>query len=52
MLRVAGQFWVQKIGPMSVDLDQLAQQMTNYYSEKANHKCHTVTSVELGDIVV
>ena len=24
--------------PMSVDLDQLAQQMTNYYSEEANQK--------------
>ena len=52
VLRVAGQFWVQKIGPMSVDLDQLVQQMTKYYSEEVNQKCHTMTSVELGDIVV
>jgi len=46
-----GAFWVQKIGPKSVDLDKLTQNMTEYYSDTANQQYHSVTSVNPGDIV-
>jgi len=46
-----GSFWVQKIGPRSVDLDKLTQDMTEYYREDANQKFHEVNSVAPGDIV-
>ena len=46
-----GDFWVQKIGPKSVDLDKLTQDMTEYYREEANKKFHSVSSVAPGDIV-
>jgi len=46
-----GSFWVQKIGPRSVDLDKLTQDMTEYYREEANQKFHEVSSVAPGDIV-
>jgi len=46
-----GAFWVQKIGPKSVDLDKLTQSMTEYYSEEANHQYHSVSTVSPGDIV-
>jgi len=44
-------FWVQKIGPKSVDLDKLTQTMTEYYREEANQTYHKITSVSTGDIV-
>eukprot|EP00092_Neocalanus_flemingeri_P011602 GFUD01012503.1.p1 GENE.GFUD01012503.1~~GFUD01012503.1.p1 ORF type:complete len:462 (+),score=178.84 GFUD01012503.1:110-1495(+) len=46
-----GAFWVQKIGPKSVDLDKLTQDMTEYYKEEVNQKLHSVTSVAPGDII-
>lgn len=46
-----GTFWVQKIGPHSVDLDKLTQDMTVYYSEGANKIFHELSSVVEGDIV-
>ena len=42
---------MQKIGPKSVDLDKLTQNMTEYYSDTANQQYLSVTSVNPGDIV-
>eukprot|EP00092_Neocalanus_flemingeri_P040197 GFUD01043784.1.p1 GENE.GFUD01043784.1~~GFUD01043784.1.p1 ORF type:complete len:738 (+),score=209.89 GFUD01043784.1:61-2214(+) len=50
-LQTPGAFWVQKIGPKSVDLDKLTQDMTEYYKEEVNQKLHSVTSVAPGDII-
>jgi len=47
-----GAFWVQKIGPISVDLDKLTQNMTMYYDNPSNQSYHILTKVEPGDIVV
>jgi len=46
-----GSFWVQKIGPKSVDLDKLTQSMTEYYSDTNNQEYHAVSFVNPGDIV-
>jgi len=46
-----GRFWVQKIGPHSVDLDKLTQEMTEYYNEEENANFHTLSSVDEGEIV-
>lgn len=45
-------FWVQNIGPSSVQLDKLTETMTNYYSNVANQAFHALSSVNVGDIVV
>jgi len=29
-------FWVQNVGPSSIDLDKLTQEMTSYYSKQEN----------------
>jgi len=45
-------FWVQNVGPSSVQLDKLTETMTNYYSKVANQAFHALSSVNVGDIVV
>lgn len=47
-----GSFWVQKIGPRSVDLDKLTQDMTNYYDNPDNQSFHSLKTVSPGEIVV
>ena len=51
ILFVTGDFWVQKIGPFSVDLAKLTQDMTEYYRDEVNQKFHSITSVAPGDFV-
>ena len=46
-----GQFWVQNIGSMSVELDKNDKEITDFYSEITNRKLMAVTSVQVGDIV-
>ena len=43
------EFYVQKIGPRSVDLDKLTAEMTQFYEEEANRNCPS--TLEAGDIV-
>jgi len=43
------EFYVQKIGPRSVDLDKLTAEMTQFYEEEANRNCPS--TLEPGDIV-
>jgi len=47
-----GDFWVQKIGDMSVELEQLTRKMTQYYSDEKVQDDHAVASVLPGDLVV
>jgi len=46
-----GNFWVQKVGPHSVDLDKLTQEMTDYYSQETSRSFHELSTVSEGDIV-
>ncbi|XP_023341490.1 tudor and KH domain-containing protein homolog, partial [Eurytemora carolleeae] len=45
-------FWVQNVGPSSIDLDKLTQEMTSYYSKQENQVFHKLERVDVGDIVV
>ena len=45
------QFYVQKVGPQSVALDKLVQEMTAYYEITANQKINELTNVNAGDFV-
>ena len=47
-----GDFWVQKIGDTSVELEQLTRKMTQYYSDAKVQDDHAVASVLPGDLVV
>jgi len=47
-----GNFWVQQIGPRSIDLDKLTQDMTVYYESQTNQSFHVLSSVSPDDIVV
>ena len=42
-----GQFWVQKVGPHSVELDKLTQNMTDFYAEDSNRKLMAVATVQV-----
>merc|ERR1712059_43667 len=44
-------FWVQKVGPSSVDLDKLTEDMTEYYSTESHQKYHSLTTVYEGQLV-
>ena len=46
-----GQFWVQNIGSMLVELDKNDKETTDFYSEITIRKLMAVTSVQVGDIV-
>ena len=41
------QFWVQKVGPKSRDLDKLTQTMTDFYSELTNRKLMALPSLQV-----
>ena len=45
------QFYVQKVGPESVALDKLVQDMTAYYEVMANQKMNEISIVKPGDLV-
>jgi len=47
------EFWVQKVGPKSRDLDKMTQTMTDFYSELPNRKLLALNleRVKVGDIV-
>eukprot|EP00096_Caligus_rogercresseyi_P011936 TRINITY_DN4850_c0_g1_i1.p1 TRINITY_DN4850_c0_g1~~TRINITY_DN4850_c0_g1_i1.p1 ORF type:complete len:442 (-),score=127.67 TRINITY_DN4850_c0_g1_i1:384-1709(-) len=44
-------FYVQKVGPMSVKLDKLVNEMTEFYNEQINREAYTVEKIEVDDIV-
>ena len=46
-----GEFYVQKIGRGSTDLDKLTEEMTSFYSQEANTLLMAPADVEAGDIV-
>ena len=41
------EFWVQKVGPKSRDLDKMTQAMTEFYSELPNRKLLTLASLQV-----
>merc|ERR1719158_2030686 len=45
------QFYVQKVGPQSIALDKLVQEMTAYYEITANQKLNALSEVSPGDLV-
>ena len=45
------EFYVQKTGPRSVDLDKLTAEMTGFYDDEINRKLMELSGVEVGDIV-
>ena len=44
-------FYVQKVGPQSIELDRLAEDMSDYYEVEANRINCAMPEVEEGDIV-
>ncbi|XP_030383446.1 tudor and KH domain-containing protein homolog [Scaptodrosophila lebanonensis] len=44
-------FWVQLVGPQSKKLDDMVQEMTNYYSSAENRAKHVLTAPYVGQIV-
>ena len=46
-----GLFYVQKIGPRSVELDKLTQQMTDFYSQPSSQELLAVDTVKTDDVV-
>lgn len=45
-------FHVQKVGPKSVELDKLVQNMTSYYEQEDNQvECSVTKALNLGDLV-
>lgn len=45
------EFYVQKIGSRSVELDKLTAEMTQFYEEETNRKLMSLSAVEAGDVV-
>ncbi|XP_018322785.1 tudor and KH domain-containing protein homolog [Agrilus planipennis] len=44
-------FWVQIVGPKATELDQLVEEMTEYYNNPNNVEFHILQKVEPGDLV-
>lgn len=44
-------FWIQIVGPQTTKLDQLVEQMTEYYSQSENRELHKIQDPYLGQIV-
>lgn len=42
-------FWLQIVGPKATELDQLVDDMTEYYNKY--HDLNTLDKVEVGDLV-
>ncbi|XP_076068880.1 tudor and KH domain-containing protein homolog [Oratosquilla oratoria] len=47
----ATHFWIQVVGPRSIQLDKLVDSMTKYYSNEDNQEMHELEKVQVGDIV-
>lgn len=45
------QFWLQIVGPKANELDQLVEEMTDYYSKQENQEAHVISDPCIGDIV-
>lgn len=45
------QFWLQIVGPKANELDQLVEEMTDYYSKQENQEAHAISDPCIGDIV-
>lgn len=44
-------FWLQIVSPKATELDQLVEEMTEYYNNESNRENHTLKKVEKGDLV-
>ncbi|KAB0793040.1 hypothetical protein PPYR_12660 [Photinus pyralis] len=44
-------FWMQIVGPKATELDQLVEEMTEYYAKDENRDLHVLNSLEVGDVV-
>lgn len=44
-------FWLQIVGPKATELDQLVEEMTDYYSKQDNRDLHILNTIECGDLV-
>ncbi|KAL3274310.1 hypothetical protein HHI36_015713 [Cryptolaemus montrouzieri] len=44
-------FWIQIVGPKATQLDQLVEEMTEYYNSPSNQDIHALDSVSSGDLV-
>lgn len=44
-------FWMQIVGPKATELDQLVEEMTEYYAKDENRDLHILNSLEVGDVV-
>lgn len=44
-------FWLQVVGPKATELDQLVEEMTEYYGKAENREAHALQKVEKGDLV-
>ncbi|KRT79064.1 K Homology domain containing protein [Oryctes borbonicus] len=44
-------FWLQIVGPKATELDQLVDDMTEYYNKPDNREFHVLDKVEVGDLV-
>ncbi|XP_054268565.1 tudor and KH domain-containing protein homolog [Macrosteles quadrilineatus] len=44
-------FWIQVFSPSSAELDQLVQEMTDYYTVEENRSFHALNKVDVGQIV-
>ena len=44
-------FWVQSVGPKATELDQLVEEMTEYYKGDENRQLHSLEKVDVGDLV-
>ncbi|XP_022900396.1 tudor and KH domain-containing protein homolog [Onthophagus taurus] len=44
-------FWVQLVSPKATELDQLVEDMTEYYSKKDNRDFHILDNLQPGDLV-
>nr|XP_027232151.1 tudor and KH domain-containing protein homolog [Penaeus vannamei] len=47
----AAHFWLQVVGPRSIQLDKLVTEMTEYYEDEDNRELHVLEKVKKGDIV-
>ncbi|KAK9887842.1 hypothetical protein WA026_000151 [Henosepilachna vigintioctopunctata] len=44
-------FWIQIVGPKATKLDQLVEEMSDYYSKPESKIVHTLESITKGDLV-
>lgn len=44
-------FWVQIVGPKATELDQLVDEMTEYYGKAENRESHQLENITKGDLV-